>query len=472
MAVNRLRSRFEEEQASIAVTLRGLQEGCTRFEAAVADRAIQQARTTLEEVAQAYDALILAQRPRPAPLQEQDRDQSYRAGCKWLGNATNRLWSYVKEEESATKAVPVVVAPGRGHLERVQLPRFSGQPEDWADFKRIFTELTEAEGYSATLLLAQLRTRLPKEALKLIQGVVEPKEAWKRLSDRYGDKTLAILTARHRLVGHQVSKGPPHEQFESLSQALQSAKTSLDAVGAKHTLFQDVALIGTLLSKVPPSYQERWHLYCTNPSNITAHPMEGDRFEAWMEQERAAATAARLMHLGCQLGKVGTSNEMEKDRCTRCGKQGHKATACSIEPTYLGEAFAMGAEGDGGSWTSSRPKAEEKKRETKVKFGTCPLCNRHHTFERKFTWGSMDWPSQRLEACDRFRAMTLQERGRCLEEHGGCARCTSRVHKSEDCYQVKFKKTTPCPQMDGNRKCGRPHHYLLHGSGNIYCQAN
>ena len=26
--------------------------------------------------------------------------------------------------------------------------------------------------------------------------------------------------------------------------------------------------------------------------------------------------------------------------------------------------------------------------------------------------------------------------------------------------------------MDGNRKCGRPHHYLLHGSGNIYCQAH
>ena len=38
--------------------------------------------------------------------------------------------------------------------------------------------------------------------------------------------------------------------------------------------------------------------------------------------------------------------------------------------------------------------------------GNCPLCSKVHVYKRKFPFGEADFPTVRLDACDKFNAMT------------------------------------------------------------------
>ena len=83
----------------------------------------------------------------------------------------------------------------------------------------------------------------------------------------------------------------------------------------------------------------------------------------------------------------------------------------------------------------------------------------------------MEWPSNLLKACTKFQAMSPIVRGKRLEEVGGCARCTSWMHKQgrRSCPRTN---PTSCPEMESGKRCGRDHDQLLHGSGSAYCSAN
>ena len=49
------------------------------------------------------------------------------------------------------------------------------------------------------LELAQLAAKLSEEARLWLEGVAEPKKAWRRLDERYGNKDLAVLSTMYRL---------------------------------------------------------------------------------------------------------------------------------------------------------------------------------------------------------------------------------------------------------------------------------
>ena len=52
-----------------------------------------------------------------------------------------------------------------------------------------------------------LRDKLPREGKDLVAGVREVKLAWDRLSKRYGDRRIAILTIQKRLYGLNLGGG-------------------------------------------------------------------------------------------------------------------------------------------------------------------------------------------------------------------------------------------------------------------------
>ena len=79
---------------------------------------------------------------------------------------------------------------GSGHVEKVKLPSFSGNIEDYAEFKSCFRLLCNGERYSAVLELAQMRTKLPKDAIQAIYGLTSPEEAWSRLDEMYGNREM------------------------------------------------------------------------------------------------------------------------------------------------------------------------------------------------------------------------------------------------------------------------------------------
>ena len=110
-------------------------------------------------------------------------------------------------------------------------------------------------------------------------------------------------------------------------------------------------------------------------------------------------------------------------------------------------------------------------KEVKQKVGVCPLCKQSHTYNRKLDWGVMEWPTTFLKSCTKFQAMSPVQRGKRLEEVGGCARCTSWKHKRGKSGCIR-KNPTSCLEMEGGNRCGKDHDQLLHGSGSAYCSAN
>ena len=64
--------------------------------------------------------------------------------------------------------------------------------------------------------LAQLRSKMPKNAKRLITGVKEPVEAWRLLGKRFGDRHILVFLAMHRLQSVKLPQGPAHDKVEAL----------------------------------------------------------------------------------------------------------------------------------------------------------------------------------------------------------------------------------------------------------------
>ena len=97
--------------------------------------------------------------------------------------------------------------------------------------------------------------------------------------------------------------------------------------------------------------------------------------------------------------------------------------------------------------------------------GPCVCCDRNHTYERMFPFGKSRVPTRRLDSCQKFLGMTVQERGLLIEKMNGCYSCLDPRHTSEKCYTHKIG----CDEKIGLDLCGSVHNKLLHNSGVAYC---
>ena len=109
-------------------------------------------------------------------------------------------------------------------------------------------------------------------------------------------------------------------------------------------------------------------------------------------------------------------------------------------------------------------KKKDKRKKVKEEIGPCPNCKEEHSFVRKLD--RMDWPSDRLFTCKKFKEMTPKERGTLVEKLKGCCRCTSWRHSRQNCSGQPVK----CSADSSNgSKCCKDHSYLVHDSGVMYC---
>ena len=441
---------------------------------------LEQARYWREEVARIEDSLM--------SLEEQYDDE-----IKFLGEEESRRVQREKKEvmrrisqgvrgapikigerlashkAGNTSLNPVTNNRSVSRVERVALPRFSGRIEEWADFRHLFSELVRAEDYPEVVMMVQLRERIPKEAVNLLAGVVEVKEAWERLNKKYGDKEQAILQAKHRLRCVKLGTGPAFEQIDNLRLAVQTARAHLMAVGAGEELFADRSIFGHLINKVPHAYQERWHLLATDAKAQVSTESTGEIFTRWLEREGEAANSARLMRMNVTLSKEEGGNTMGHPKYRETPTLGSLQT----------DAFAV--DGSGFSWRerlNTRVGANEVREALKKRIGVCPACKQNHSYTRQFSWGTDQWPSQRMEACPAFIALTPVARAKLIEDEGGCGLCSSTSHVISKCFAMDKNRVSnqdpKCrePSIRGGGVCGKLHHRLLHGSGNAYCQAN
>ena len=93
-----------------------------------------------------------------------------------------------------------------------------------------------------------------------------------------------------------------------------------------------------------------------------------------------------------------------------------------------------------------------------VKTGPCPVCKEKHVYHWKLPWGSLQWPSDRLQECKAFQAMSPQQQAKVIQEQGGCAVCASWAHPKARCNRVRHHveggPSIGCQEKEGSGVCG------------------
>ena len=111
--------------------------------------------------------------------------------------------------------------------------------------------------------------------------------------------------------------------------------------------------------------------------------------------------------------------EKDSKSCFKCNEKGHISRNCP-----------SGKEGKR-CVNSLKIKNQQEFDNKKAEFGPCPVCSGHHTWRSKRD--GFDRVSDQLKDCPNFTAMSVDDRGRKLEEISGCVLCTSRAHKRDNC---------------------------------------
>ena len=146
-----------------------------------------------------------------------------------------------------------------GHVEKVKLPTFSGKQEDFSEFRNQFRELCRGEQYTPILEMAQLKQKLPREALAAIGGLQCPELSWKRLEEVYGNREILIMSAVKNLRDFRSSKSAPHEQLIELAMAVQKCTTELNNIDAIDDLLGDRESLACIVQAMPQTIKDKWY---------------------------------------------------------------------------------------------------------------------------------------------------------------------------------------------------------------------
>ena len=481
--LKRKKIKLENDVKEVEERVKENEAGATEFMADKVEMAIAKVEALLDEVMQIYSQQLRAKLLPPTCPQALSRDKLHEDCCSWARSVRRRNWASVRKAPAqAPAAAPTAPAAppqvAAAHLERAKLPKFDGKTENWFDFKRRFQELIKAYNSSPVLEMTFLVNCLAEDAAKYILGVTEPAAAWALLDRRYGDRSLAIMTTRHRLINLKLAKGPAHDQVESLVIGLRHARWCLSAVDAEGELFIDLSMVGILLSKLPHGVQQRWYVHRARLPPTTSATEEGQFFQQWLDMEGEAAVHQRRTILSTELSRgpapaptpapalaPGAQVEAETDQAPLRDQLplGTSRLAANLAITTKGRPRY-----------STKEEAEAAAAVAASRMDPCPACQGGHTFTRSFSnfTITVPWPSNRLEACPEFRKMSPAQRAAMMEGQAACVLCTAVSHREDRCWQQTHKNGVVfCSVKVGGAACGGRHHSLLHGSKSSYCAA-
>ena len=76
-----------------------------------------------------------------------------------------------------------------------------------------------------------------------------------------------------------------------------------------------------------------------------------------------------------------------------------------------------------------------------ARIGLCPVCKEKHVYHRKLGWGSLSWPSSRLQDFKAFRTLSPPQQAKVIQEQGGCVVCLSWVRPQSKVHLKEPKNT-------------------------------
>ena len=366
----------------------------------------------------------------------------------------------------------------KNYLNKVDIPSFSGELADYAEFKSRYHGLTDGEGHKDSVLLMYLENAIPKNLRFLLIGAKTMMKAWQRLDEKFGDKQQNIISIHDRLIEMEVPKGREYDQIEYLAYNIDSNIHMLEELGAASSVTNDLRMVSTMLAKLPATARSRWSRWCNGQSvPVTPGVNEWELFRKWVNEEKQAALREkrhdRMINKQAKVSALHQPVQSSKQQCSKCFKPGHTSSTCVLPGSLADINCAEYDEAQMCAAIQGLPTNEarvRKYKEAQEKFGNCCHCSKPHIYRRKMLGEEFDWPSCKLLSCPAFLKLSSTEKGAVVESSGACPRCLSWLHSKE---QECIGKSLPCDRKaaDG-RKCKRAHHGLLHSSENMYCEAS
>ena len=334
----------------------------------------------------------------------------------------------------------------------------------FTEFRSQFRELCRGERYTPVLEMAQLRTKLPKEALALLVGLQCPEEAWKRLEELYGNRELAILSALKRLREFKATKQGAHEQVIELAGAVQRCQTELGNVKALDELLNDRESVACIIYALPPTVKDKWYDHAAPEDTRT----RAEFLLKWIEVQRQNAVRVRLDVMAAQL-RVVASPHAQPGR-----SQPQPETT---DKGLLSSSLHVQGEGPREDSRGMRievktmadaQKVADRRRASLVsrKLDKCPVCGQGHHYEKE--WPDTQPPvktrllSTYLTSCTAFLALSPEEKMAAVLGNAACIHCASWDHQLHKFPGGRPTRNPTCSVLISGKACGAAHGRWYH----------
>ena len=287
-------------------------------------------------------------------------------------------------------------------LPQIQLPKFSGNYEEWQTFHDMFVSLIHTnKSLSAVQKLHYLKCSLYGEAEQLLKNLsttdTNYEEGWKQLTRRYTNKRFNCNDVMKRLFGQRSLNSESANGIKQLVDTTSGCLKSLQNLEID-TNSWDAIINHLVLTKLDSESRKLWELQVSQS--------ESEDLPTWNQLSKFLETRFRTLEL------------LDGGRTTN--KPPHRDFSSKQTPPVK-KVFH--------STTVNEKKSASNNEKV------CVMCEGAHS----------------IHQCKQFEKQSPQERSEFVQSNGLCFNCLSSNHS------VRF-----CRQPMCCRRCGRRHHMMLH----------
>ena len=334
------------------------------------------------------------------------------------------LKKFISENRSAANTFISEVKPSTGHsssvkegsnwkVEKVGLPKFSGNPRTYARFKGDFEKIV-AQNYADILYRTYILKNncLTGEAKTLVENIEDLDEIWNRLDSKYGNDREIINMVLNDVKKLDLHKGDWDASLIKLVDTLEKGTQDLAAINAREEIANNYT-VTLIQEKLPERILRKWIDLDVTASSTASGKNSFEELLEFLKTEREKAE--RVIQVKVTKEKERNKDDKDKNRRERQKKEEDK--------------FALYAGGGGN---------DRKKKKC------CLVHPNGDHLTRK---------------CKIFLSKTPVERGAIVKASNGCKFCLSTSHSGSPC---PFESTWEKCDVDG---CSIYHSRLLHGCG-------
>ena len=224
--------------------------------------------------------------------------------------------------ESSSVAIP---------LPRIQLPKFSGQYTEWANFRDLFTSLVASnETLSDVQRLHYLKSSVTGEASLVLRNIpvtnVNYRTAWSELQQRYENKRMIVSVILKNILDLSPMKS---ESAAELKRVFETVSDSINALKNLSRTVDDDFVTAIVERKLDVHTLQEWNFHL---GGSVEPPAYSELSQFLMNRLRALEATQQVKEVSNKSNKVGVTKSLvssvNKSKCLLCNES-HPLYHCS-----------------------------------------------------------------------------------------------------------------------------------------------